>query len=288
MSILLRYRGPAVDDGTMDVYDAAKNMVAFSDYVVAATHQVYGQDVVVRAEVSAFQRGSFETDLLFQVVGMAATVLSASPAIDSVITAVKQSLELFVFLKGEAPSKIEHRDDRSINVINNNGNVMQVNIESLQITLDVKAAQAAEVFVGEALSKPGVSQIEISSEGQHVTRATHEEARFFHPIADETPVVEQIVQLGLLIETPSFKDGNKWVMWDGGSSLRFAMEDEAFVARIDNGEAFRKGDILICDVRVTQTKVSGALKIQRAIVKVRDHKIAHEQTEMKLGDRAAE
>ena len=38
MSILLRYQGPAVDDGTMNVYDAAANMVAFSNFVVAATH----------------------------------------------------------------------------------------------------------------------------------------------------------------------------------------------------------------------------------------------------------
>jgi hypothetical protein len=36
MSILLRYQGPAVDAGAMNVYDAAANMVAFSNFVVAA------------------------------------------------------------------------------------------------------------------------------------------------------------------------------------------------------------------------------------------------------------
>lgn len=282
MTILLRYQGPSVDDGTMNVYDVAKNMVAFSDYVVAATHRVYGEDVEVRAEVNAFQRGSFMTDLVFHVAGIGATFLAIAPDVGSVVTAVKESLELFVFLKGEAPSKVERRDDRSVHVTNNNGNVTQVNIESLQITLDEKTAKAAGVFIGEALSKPGVSKVEITSEGKQVARATDNEALFFHPITDESPVIEQTVKMGLVIEVPSFKESNKWIMWDGESSLRFAMEDEDFIARIDSGEPFRKGDILICDVRVTQTKSGGQLKIQRAVVKVHDHKPGEEQTELEI------
>lgn len=284
MSILLRYQGPSVDDGTMDVYDAASNMVAFSNYVVTAAHHLYGQDVTVRAEVNAFQHGSFVTDLMFQVVGLGATILTTTPDIGSVVTAVKESFQLFIFLKGRAPAKVEHRDNRSINVTNNDGDIIQVNVESLSITLDEKASKAARQFVGEALSRPGVHQIEITSDGKDVARATSNEARYFHPIEDETPVVEQIVQMGLMIETPSFKDGKKWAMWDGENSPLFAMEDESFLARIDNGEPFRKGDTLLCDVRVTQTKVNGSLRIQRAIIKVHDHIVSHEQRDLGLAE----
>lgn len=282
MSILLRYQGSSVDDGSMNVYDVAKNMVAFSDYVVASTHQVFGEGVEVRAEVNAFQRGSFITDLIFHVAGIGATVLASAPDIGSVVTAVKESLELFIFLKGEAPSKVEHRDNRSVHVTNNNGNVTQVNIESLRITLDEKTAKAAGVFIGEALSKPGVSKVEITSDGKPVAQAVDTQALFFHPIPDETPVVEQTVKMGLVIEVPSFKERNKWIMWDGEASLRFAMEDEDFIARIDRGEAFRKGDILVCDVRVTQTKAGGQLRIQRVVIKVHDHKPGEEQAELEI------
>jgi hypothetical protein len=287
MGILLKYKGPAVDDGSMDVYAAAANMVAFSDYVVAAAKQLYG-DVEVKAEVKAFQHGSFETDLIFHVVGLGATVLTNIPDVRSVLTAVKESVNLFKFLKGQPPQKVEHTDQsNNVTVTNVSGNVIIVQTESLNLTMDEKAGKAAAQFVGQALSKPGVDKIEIQSEGQQVAVATQEEAPFFRAIVNETPIVEQTVQMGLTIQEPSFKDGSghKWTMWDGEASLQYAMEDQTFIARIDNGEAFRKGDVLICDVRFTQTRTGSKLKIQRTIVKVHDHRDGYEQVEFDLGGR---
>lgn len=283
MSILLRYQGPAVDDGTMDVYDAAANMVAFSDYVVAAAHKLYGDDVVVKAEVTAYRHASFGTDLLFEVIGAAPVLLAMYPDIVSVATTIKESIDLYRFLKGEEPAKVEHNgDDRSINVTNNNGNIVQVNIESLNLTMDAKAGKAIEKFIGEALMKPGVNTIEVSREGQNIAQATSDEAKFFHPIGKEDTLLEQIVRMGLTIESLSFKDGNKWRMWNGSESLGYSMEDEAFLSRVDAGESFRKGDVLICDVLVKQTKTGNALKMHRAIVKVHDHQIGIEQAELNL------
>lgn len=285
VSILLRYQGPAVDDGTMDVYDAAANMVAFSDFVVAAAHQLYGKDVQVKAEVNAFARGSFETDLLFQVIGLGASVLAVDPGlagVTAVVNVVNESLGLFKFLEGKPPAKIEHRDDRSVNVTNNNGNITTVNIESLNVTLDPNAGKAAGKFVGEALSKPGVNAVNLSSDGKEGASATKDEARYFLPITGEETVVEEVVRLGLVIETLSFKEGKKWQMSDGDASISAAMEDEDFIAHVNSGAPFHKGDILICDVRVTQTKVGRALKIQRAIIKVHDHQVQPEQPDLNL------
>lgn len=284
MSILLRYQGPAVEDGTMNVYDAAANMTAFSDFVVAAAHKIYGEDVHVKAEVTAFKHGSFGTDLLFEVVGVAAAILPMLPDIVSVATTLKESLELYRFLKGEEPQKIEFRDDNSINVTNNSGNIYVINRPSLQLTMDPKAGKAAAQFIGEALSKAGVNQIEISSDGTKIAQATKDEAQYYHPIGDEDTLTETVTRMGLVIEMPSFKDGNKWRMWNGAESLLYAMEDEDFIRRINSGEPFRKGDILICDVRVKQTKSGGALKLQRAIAKVHDHKVGLDQPPLNLGE----
>lgn len=287
VSILLRYKGIAVDDGTMDVYDAARNMMAFADYVVVATHEMYGRDVEVKAEVSAFNQGSFETDLIFQVVGLAATILSATPDVASVVNTVKESLGLFQFLRGEPPAKVEHNNDQTVTVTNNNGNMTVVQTESLTVVFNDKAALAAQKFVGEALAKPGVDKIEILSEGQIVVSANDNDAGFFHPIAAETPVIEQSLKMGLTIQEPSFKDGtsNRWTMWDGENSLQFTMEDPEFITRIDNGERFGKGDILVCDVRITQTKANNKLKIQRAILHVHSHQTGPEQSDfMRLLD----
>jgi hypothetical protein len=277
MSILLRYQGPAVEDGTMNVYDAAANMTAFSDFVVSAAHKIYGEDVHVKAEVTAFKHASFGTNLLFEVVGAAATILPILPDVVSVATTIKESIELFRFLKGEKPKKVEYRNDNSINVTNNSGNIIVINRPSLQLTLDSKAGKAAAQFIGEALSKAGVDQIEISSVGNKIAQATKDDAQYYHPIGDEDTLTETVTRMGLVIESLSFKDGNKWRMWNGAESLLYAMEDDEFTARVNNGEAFRKGDILICEVRVKQTKTDGALKLQRAIVKVHDHKLGLDQ-----------
>jgi hypothetical protein len=284
MSILLRYQGPAVEDGTMNVYDAAANMTAFSDFVVAAAKNIYGDDVYVKAEVTAFKHGSFGTDLLFEVVGAAASILPMMPDIVSVATTVKESIELYRFLKGEEPNKVEHLEDNSVKVTNNSGNIIVINRPSLQLTLDQKAGKAAAQFIGEALSKAGVDSIDISSNGVRIAQATTNDAQYYHPIGDEDIVTESVTRMGLVIETLSFKDGNKWRMWNGADSLMYAMEDNDFSARVNSGEAFRKGDILICDVRVKQTKANGALKLSRAIIKVHDHKFGPEQPPLTLGE----
>jgi len=284
MSILLRYQGPAVEDGTMNVYDAAANMTAFSDFVVAAAHQIYGEDVHVKAEVTAFRHGSFGTDLLFEVVGAAAAILPMLPDVANVATTVKESLELYRFLKGEEPQKVEHREDNSVNVTNNSGNIIVINRPSLQLTLNPKAGKAAAQFIGEALSKAGVDSMDITSDGVKIAQATTNDAQYYHPIGDEDTVTESVTRMGLVIEMLSFKDGNKWRMWNGAESLMYAMEDEDFSGRVNRGEAFRKGDILICDVRVKQTRANGALKLHRSIVKVHDHKGVTHQPPLNLDD----
>lgn len=129
-----------------------------------------------------------------------------------------------------------------------------------------------------------MDSIDISSEGVKIVQATTNDAMYYHPIGDEDTVTESVTRMGLVIETLSFKDGTKWRMWNGAESLLYAMEDEEFVGRVNNGEAFRKGDILICEVRVKQTKAGGALKLQRAIIKVHDHKVGVDQPPLELGE----
>ncbi|WP_313301145.1 hypothetical protein [Stenotrophomonas sp.] len=284
LGILLKYNGPSVDDGSMDVYDAAANMVAFSNYVVAAAKQFYG-DVEVKAEVKAFQHGSFETDLVFHLAGLGITVLTATPDVRSVLTAVKESIDLFKFLRGKPPQNVEHVDQsNNVAVTNVNGDVFIVQTESLTLTMDEKAGKAAAQFVGQALSRNGVEKIEIRSGGKQIATASHEDASFFCTLLDEVPVSEQTMRMGLTIQEPSFKDGSghKWTMWDGETSLQYAMEDENFITRIDDGESFRKGDVLVCEVRFTQTRTGSKFKIQRAIAKVLDHKGGHEQSQFEL------
>jgi hypothetical protein len=129
-----------------------------------------------------------------------------------------------------------------------------------------------------------VDSIDITSDGVKIAQATTNDAKYYHSIGDEDTLTESVTRMGLVIEMLSFKDGNKWRMWNGADSLMYAMEDEDFSGRVNSGEAFRKGDILICDVRVKQTRANGALKLHRSIVKVHDHKGVTHQPPLNLED----
>ncbi|MFQ6311065.1 hypothetical protein [Lysobacter capsici] len=272
MSLLLRYSGPTVDDGRMGVYDVAANMVTFSDYVIAAAHTMYGSDVEVRAEVSAFSHGSFETDLLFHVAGMASALFASEPNVVALCTTVRESLELFKFLKGEPPKEISQQD-RSVNVENNNGQILVVNIDSLSLTMNPKAGEAAAQFIGRALETAGVEAVSIGSGRDELIEVDESEGEYFRPLSMDVDRSEYIVpDMKLQISVIGFRDGLKWKFSDGAKNIAAAVEDKRFLERVEGGEAFRKGDVLVCDVRVVQSvAANGRLKTQHSIIEVKQH-----------------
>lgn len=76
----------------------------------------------------------------------------------------------------------------------------------------------------------------------------------------------------LQIESLTFKDRNKWRVSDGNATRHAAIEDKDFLAKIDAGECFGKGDVLVVDWRQVQ-KIEGAkLVTEFSIVKVIEHR----------------
>ena len=149
----LRYEGPAVESGLMDVYEASANMIAFSEFVIEAAKIAYGPTVEARAEVAGFTKGSFVTDVVFNVAGASATVFSAVDA-KTLWSMVKGSLELWKHLKGNPPSKVEEYNN-SLVVTNNHGQIHQTNIQSLTLVYSEKGSENAQRFIHDALQKSG-------------------------------------------------------------------------------------------------------------------------------------
>jgi len=76
----------------------------------------------------------------------------------------------------------------------------------------------------------------------------------------------------LQIESLTFKEGNKWRVNDGRGSFYAAMEDAAFMAKIESGERFGKGDVLVADMRQEQQVEEGdTLKTIHTITHVHEH-----------------
>ncbi len=211
MSIVLRYGGPAVEFGSMSVYDAASAMVAFSDFVIAATKHTFGESADVRAEVQGFRQGSFARDLVFYV-GMAGTVLPVvATQAKPVLETIKCAIEVFKHLRGQKPEKLEHRDGQRVAVTNNNGQIIVVNTPSVTLALSDKGGQAVSKFIGDTLSNSkGLKVVNIEHDGEAVASVVEPEASYFRSIDTDQLLLEQTVRQALMIETPSFKEGNKW------------------------------------------------------------------------------
>lgn len=284
-SVALRYNGPAVDDGRMDVYQAAANMVAFSDFMVAATKATYGNDAVATAQVRGFERGSFETNLVINIAGSAATIFTALTP-DQLWEVVKHAFSLWKHLKGEPPKAIEQNANQTVEVTNNNGNILNVRADALHLVMHPPAASAVQTFVRGALAHEGVESLTINPSGRS-TRAivtTSAEATYFLPVAPQAMVSDHVARMVLVIVTATFVEGNRWRFSDGGAPFSAAIEDTEFLDRVDRGgERFGKGDVLDADVRIIQTHAGGKLSVERSVLKVHRHIVPDQQAGLDLG-----
>jgi len=278
--IALKYSGPAVDSGLMNVYDAATNMIALSDFVVAAAKIAYGDSVDAKAQVAGFTRGSFVTDIVIQLTPAGLPFLSASP--DEIFNAkhlmsmVKGAFGIWKHLKGEQPKKVvEHGN--LVEIENNNGQVINVQIESMHLTFSGKGSETVGKFIKDALSSPGIDEVEISSNEKPLVSVNQNEANYFKDVSPSESITDTTVRLGLVIEAPVFKDKNKWRFYDGLNSFHADIEDAQFMSRVNNGERFGKGDVLYADVRISQEQSGMKISAQRTITKVHEHRVAATQ-----------
>jgi hypothetical protein len=275
--IALKYSGPAVDSGLMDVYEASANMVAVSDFFIVAAKTAFGDSTEARAEVAGFGRGSFLTDLVFNVAPTTATIFSTL-SVKDLWEIIKGAIDLWKHLKGSPPKTIvNNSDSQTVNVTNNNGDIIQVRIDSLLVVTSEKGIKSVEKFVKNALEKPGMDSVSISSGENEIAKVNQAEAHYFTDVTPTHSLTDNTVKMALIIESPVFKDENKWRFSDGQNSFFADIGDKAFLDQVNSGERFGKGDVLIADVRINQEQSAQKITATRTVVKVHEHRFAHKQ-----------
>jgi hypothetical protein len=257
----------------MDVYEASANMIAFSDFVVLLAKNVFGEVVETRASIAGFGRGSFVTDIVFNVAGASSAIFAALPSVEpkTLWLVLKESLALWKHLKGSPPKAVEAVGPK-IRVTNNSGQVIQVTQPTINVVFSEKATASVHRFVTEALSRAGVDAVEIGMGAKEVERIGQAESGYFVPVAPSELLTESVVKMVLHLESPVFKDGNKWRFYDGQQSFYAMVDDKEFLARVDAGEPFRKGDVIVAGVRFSQTQEGIRLTAERSITKVYEHR----------------
>ncbi len=81
-------------------------------------------------------------------------------------------------------------------------------------------------------------------------------------------IVSDTVMRKMLVLKSALKNGNKCRVYDGQFTYFVALVDESFLEKINNGERFGKGDVLVVDLRQIQTFEGDVLKSESRIIKV--------------------
>jgi len=283
LDISIEYRGAAVKGGRMNGRLVAQEILGFCNYASLAGEMIFGRDVEVQPEVRGFRGGSFDIDFIVELLGTVATIHSMSPTDPKeLLGLIKDSITLFKHVRGEKPKRASRsKVHNHVEVENNKGNIQVFNIDTINFATDPAVASAAQDFIVKPLQSGGVASVEIVSKQMRgkLASITKQHVNSFVPLSTDRPLLESEHDTGLLIDSPSFREGNKWRFYDGQAGFTAAIEDEDFLKAIDEGqERFGKGDVLVVTMRVRQVRTAdGGLRAERTILKVKEHKVAQRQ-----------
>lgn len=290
VDVSLEYRGPSVKDGRMSGRMVAQEILGFCDFASITGRVIYGQTIDVQPEIKGFRGSSFDIDFVLGLVGPSATMLSVLPTSPKeILLLIRESIGLWKHLRGEKPRSTERveNNQNEVRIENNSGTVHVVNINALNVVTNPEAGQSVQKFLAKPLELAGIKSVDIVSKQiqKPLASVSSNEASFFVPVDVDRPLLESEDDTGLVIESPNFREGNKWRFSDGQASFTATIEDADFLRGVNNGtERFGKGDVLVAKMRVRQVRTSDGLKAERSIVKVKEHQLAQKQYPLLLDD----
>lgn len=296
---LIKFDGPAIENGEIDITDFAPAVLSLGE-LFRATSQTFNRD---RAEATiklkATNEGSFEALLMLDVsflevaadfFGDKDKIAHAQEIIDLLLscTAVAGGTGGGLFwlikaLKGKKPDKVQEAEGGVNVTINGDVYLMDKSVIDLYENPQVRQKLEASTRV---LDRPGIDNLSFIGEKPGATQLTikkSERQYFTLPERDDTEeeTKELVEEKWLKALSIHFKEGNKWRFTDGENEFYASVEDVDFINKVDNGEIrFLKGDVYVCTVSTTQTLTSAGLKQERRILKVLEHRSGAHQLKL--------
>jgi len=299
LDFIAAFDGDAVASGRINARQLAPTLFALAALVERSGEAIIGRGDELTVQVKAdFRHGSFEFVLaVVSALGVQLwnnlSVSDISLILDSIGFTGSNPNSLFRLLLAHGDKRIvrgETLSDGRVQAIvtGDNAQVTIINIEGpvAKLVFNEKVRETVAEVV-EPVASPGIESFRVGPKKKPQLLVEKSDLpKLLPPAGREVELADDVAQTALELLSPNFVEGNKWRVSQGGEPFWVSILDDKFLADIEAGLQFGKGDYLIVRLRTRAFATDSGIAAEREIVEVVAHQ--HRGKQMTLFDRPRE
>ena len=284
----LSYEGPALAENAMSARDLGPALTAIGAFFDRSNSLLFGDSATIDLKIATTRQGSFDIDLVVQMVSKLASVLTnpivvSAPNFRHMLVVV---IGLFKRLRGSTDASVDNPDQELIQAMEHitvhlgefemtvEGSVETVQTvaqEALRLMKDPMILKAVQGVVA-PVRGDGIDRMSIKEHNRELEHAEKADLASFETPRIESNSSTRIERQSLGIISTHFRKG-QWQLHDGTRTNSYSIKDDYFSDLVSRGEiSFTYGDKLVCRVRDVEYFEDGhKVRTEYEIIEVIQH-----------------